>query len=138
MDIQTLPFHNRFGNHDLALAVETYEDNGRLAVDLLCLEDGDLMPYAMLTVNLPREAVKPNEAFIKDFDENQGLLQFVLDNHLGTLCPERGFSGFCSYPKIAFDMERLKDLDREGTEVYLHSLEKQQTRTKTKPKRKER
>lgn len=138
MDIQTLPFNNRFGNYDLALAVKTYEDNGRLAVELLCLEEDYLEPYAMLTVNLPGEAVKPNEAFIKDFDENQGLLQFVLDNHLGTLCPERGFSGFCSYPKIAFDLEKLKELDRKGIEKYLHSAEKKQVRTKTKHKKKER
>lgn len=138
MDIQTLPFHNRFGNYDLALAVETYEDNGRLAVELLCQEEDYLEPYAMLTVNLPGETVQPNEAFIKDFDENQGLLQFVLDNHLGTLCPERGFSGRCSYPKIAFDMEKLKEFDREGTEKYLHDVAKKQTRTKTKHKRKER
>lgn len=138
MDIQTLPFHNRFGNYDLTLAVETYEDNGRLAVELLCLEEDYLEPYAMLTVNLPGEAVKPNEAFIKDFDENQGLLQFVLDNHLGTLCPERGFSGFYSYPKIAFDMEKLKEFDKEGTEQHLHEVGKRQKAPKNKHKRKER
>lgn len=138
MDIQTLPFHNRFGNYNLALAVESYEDSGRLAVELFCLEDGYPEPYAMLTVNLLGETVKPNEAFIKDFDENQGLLQFVLDNHLGTLCPEQGFSGLCSYPKIAFDMEKLKEFDRKGTEKYLHGAEKKQARTKAKHKRKER
>ena len=138
MDIQTLPFHNRFGDHDLALVVETYANNGRLAVSLLSLDEGELMPYARLTVNLPGEAVNPNEAFIKDFDENQGLLRFVLENHLGTPCPERGFSMHCSYPKIDFDMERLKELDREGTEQYLYGVEKKQTRTKTKHKKKER
>ncbi len=138
MSIQTLPFENFFGRYDLTLAVQTYSNNKRLGISLLCLEDGDLMPYATLTVNLPRETVKANEAFIKDFDENQGLLQFVLENHLGTLCPERGFSGRCVYPKIAFDMEKLKELDKEGTEKYLHGLEKNQKRSRNKTKKEER
>lgn len=138
MSIQTLPFEDRFGHYDLALAVETYSNNKRLGISLLCLDDGTLMPYATLTVNLPRETVKANEAFIKDFDENQGLLQFVLDNHLGTLCPERGFSGRCTYPKIAFDMEKLKEFDKEGTEKYLHRLEKNPKKSKNKSTKKER
>lgn len=138
MSIQTLPFQNFFGHYDLTLAVNSYSDNGRLGISLLCLEDGDFIPYATLTVNLPRETVKPNEAFIKDFDEGQGLLEFVLNNHLGTLCPERGFSGRCSYPKIAFDMEKLKEFDQEGTEKYLRGMEQQHKKPRNKSKKKER
>jgi len=72
-----------------------------------------------LTVNLPNEPLQANEAFIKVSSENVGLLDFVLKNRLGTLCPEVGHSGFCTYPKIAFDMEKLREFDPEGTEKYL-------------------
>lgn len=91
-----------------------------------------LTVYAFLTVNLPKEPLQANEAFIKDFDENTGLLDFVLKNQLGTLCPERGCSGRCSYPKIAFDMEKLREFDPEGTEKYLHRSQQKNRSQKRK------
>ena len=134
MEIKSAPFQSFFGEYELAVAVNSYARNGRLAVNLLCKEEGDWMPYAFLTVNLPKEPLKANEAFIKTSDENVGLLDFVLQNQLGTLCPDVGHSGFCTYPKIAFDMEKLKGFDPEGTEKYLH----QSQQKKRTPKRKER
>ena len=88
-----------------------------------------------LTVNLPTQPVKSlNEAYIKTCDENEGLLDFVLKNRLGKLLPEIGHSGFCIYPKIAFDMERLKEFDPEGTERYLRYAQRQKTPRKRQQK----
>ncbi len=89
-------------------------------MNLLHKEDGFFLPFAALTVNLPKVPLQANEAFIKDFDENAGLLDFVLKNQLGTLRQgEEGYSNFCAYPKIAFDMEKLREFDPEGVEKYL-------------------
>lgn len=132
--IKSTPFRGPFGEHELTVTVCSYAQNGRLAVNLLCKEDDFWEPYASLTVNLPKEQLRANEAFIKDFDENTGLLDFVLKNRLGTLCPEKGHSGLCIYPKIAFDMEKLREFDPEGTEKYLYQSQ-QKKRTQ---KRKER
>jgi len=133
--IKTLPFHSMFGTYDLTLSVDRYSPKGRLAVSLQCLVDGYLEPYAMLTVNLPKQPVKaPNEAYIKTCDENEGLLEFVLKNHLGKLLPEIGHSGFCTYPKIAFDMDRLKEFDPEGTKRYLRYAQQQKTPRKRRQK----
>lgn len=134
-EIKTLPFRGMFGTYDLTLSVDRYSQKGRLAVSLQCLVDGYLEPYAMLTVNLPNQPVKaPNEAYIKTCDENEGLLEFVLKNRLGVQCPEIGHSGFCLYPKIAFDMDRLKEFDPEGTERYLRSTQKKKTPLKRRQK----
>ncbi len=134
MDIKSVPFHSPFGDFELTVTVCSYAQNGRLAVNLLCKEDEFWAPYAFLTVNLPKEPLKPNEAFIKDSAENVGLLDFVLKNQLGKLCPEVGRSGFCTYPKIAFDMEKLREFDPEGTEKYLRRSQQK----KRSQKRKER
>ena len=134
MDIKSAPFHSPFGDYELTVTVGSYAQNGRLAVSLLCKEDDFWMPYSFLTVNLPKMQLQANEAFIKDFDENAGLLDFVLKNKLGTLCPDRGHSGLCTYPKIAFDMEKLREFDPEGTAKYL----RQSQQKKRTPKRKER
>lgn len=137
MDIKSVPFHSSFGEHELTVTVCSYAQNGRLAVSLLCKVDDFWEPYAFLTVNLPKEPLQANEAFIKDFDENTGLLDFVLKNQLGTLCPDRGRSGRCTYPKIAFDIEKLREFDPEGTEKYLHKVQ-QKNRSQKRKERKER
>lgn len=135
MDIKSVPFHNAFGEYELTVTVCSYAVNKRLAIDLLCKEDGYWEPYAFLTVNLPEVPLQANEAFIKDFDENAGLLEFVLKNKLGKILPgQEGCSGFCTYPRIAFDMEKLREFDPEGTEKYL----RQSQQKKLTPKRKER
>ena len=87
MDIKTAPFHSPRGDHELTVTVCSYAVNKRLAIDLLCKEDGYWEPYAFLTVNLPEVPLQANEAFIKDFDENAGLLDFVLKNKLGKVLP---------------------------------------------------
>ena len=97
MDIKTAPFHSPRGDHELTVTVCSYAVNKRLAIDLLCKEDGYWEPYAFLTVNLPEVPLQANEAFIKDFDENAGLLDFVLKNKLGKVLPgQEGRSGFCT------------------------------------------
>lgn len=118
-DIKSAPFQSPFGDYELTVTVCSYAQNGRLAVSLLCKDEDYWEPYSSLTVNLPREPLQVDEAFIDDFDENTGLLDFVLENQLGTLCTDSGHSGFRTYPKIAFNMEKLREFDPEGTEEYL-------------------
>lgn len=131
MDIKTAPFHGPFGDHELTVTICSYAVNKRLAVNLLCKEDGYWEPYASLTVNLPAEPLRPNEAFVKCFDENQGLMDFILGNKLGKALPgQDGHSGFCAYPKIVFDMEKLREFDPEGVEKYLSQFRQRQRKSR--------
>jgi hypothetical protein len=58
-------------------------NNGRPALELLeeDMEYG-LTPYATATVNLPDVLLEPNEVLIKDYAENEGILQFLTDNNI--------------------------------------------------------
>lgn len=49
--------------------------NGRLAVLLNCSEG----PYAKLTTNLPEEPLAEDEVFIKDWAENEYLVEALTD-----------------------------------------------------------
>ncbi len=136
MGVKSVPYHTPDGDYEITVTVSSYAVNERLAVNLLYKddEDGIWKPYAFPTVNLPNEPLHENEAFIKDFDENAGILEFFLENQFGTLCPTTGHSVFYTYPKIAFDMEKLREFDPEGTEKYLRRSQQK----KRSPKRKER
>lgn len=56
------------------------------------------------------------------------MLAFIKKHHLGVILPEVEFSGYCSYAKVAFDMERLKEFDPKGVEEHLR-----QTRERENP-----
>lgn len=130
MDIKTIPYHTPGGDYEITVTVCSFATNARLAVNLLYKDDSYWAPFAFLTENLPKEPLRVNEAFIKDFDENKGLLDFILQNQFGTLCPEPGHSVFYTYPKVAFDMEKLREFDLEGVEKYLRKAQQKKRSTK--------
>ena len=89
-------------------------------------------------VNLPMSSMippEPNEAYIDNFSSKEKL-RFIKAHKLGDILPEVGFSGYCTYAKVAFDMERLRDLDPKGVEEYLQRRKEQDAPKKeTKPKK---
>lgn len=130
MDVKSVPYHTPDGDYEITVTVCSFATNGRLAVNLLYKNNGYWEPFAFPTENLPKESLQVNEAFIKDFDENKGILDFILQNRLGTLCPEPGHSVFYTYPKVAFDMEKLREFDPEGVEKYLRKAQQKKRSTK--------
>ena len=63
------------------------------------------------------------EAYIDHFAEKDKLA-FIRKYELGSVLPEYGYSGFCKYTKVAFDLKRLAELDPEGTRRFweLHGM----------------
>lgn len=119
-EMKTLPFDWEFGQEEVALVVSSYADNGSLHVGLYCKEEDGFEPFGDLTVNLRENNLKgrSNAAFI-DHDFSRDKLRFIKLHKLGTVLPEKGYSGFCEFSRVAFDLERLKEFDREGVERYL-------------------
>lgn len=119
-EMKTLPFDWEFGQEEVALVVSSYADNGSLYVGLYCKEEDGFEPFGDLTVNLRENNLKgrSNVAFI-DHDFSRDKLRFIKLHKLGTVLPEKGYSGFCEFSRVAFDLERLKEFDREGVERYL-------------------
>ena len=111
--MKTLQYKNEFGTDNVGLSVASYENNGSLYIGLVC-ENGDY--YGDLTKNLPPgNTLAENEAFLCD----DSFLPFVIQHGLGKVLPDRGYSGFCRYPKVAFDLEILKKFDPDGVKEFL-------------------
>ena len=142
-EIKTLGFDWEFGHEELALEelaleVSSYANNGCLYIGLHNKTEEGFDQFGNLTVNLPMSSMippEPNEAYIDHFLSKENL-RFIKKHKLGVVLPEIGFSGYCAYAKVAFDMERLREFDPKGVEGYLQRRKEQDAPKKeTKPKK---
>lgn len=140
-EIKTLGFDWQFGHEEMALQVASYVNNGCLYVGLYHKMEDGFESFGDLTVNLPMSSMfppEPNEAYISDF-ASRDKLAFIKKHKLGVVLPETGFSGYCSYAKVAFDMERLKAFHVKGVEEHLRQgqgqEEKEETGQRNDPKK---
>jgi hypothetical protein len=73
---------NAHGNtYDVSVKLSKY-DNDRTAIQLTDVSDG--MPYATATVNMPNVLLEDNEVLVKDYSENEGMLEFLIRNNIVT------------------------------------------------------
>lgn len=137
-EVKTLGFDWEFGHEELALEVASYANNGCLYIGLHNKTEEGFEQFGDLTVNLPMSSMippEPNEAYIDNFSSKEKL-RFIKAHKLGVVLPEIGFSGYCAYAKVAFDMERLREFDPKGVEGYLQRRKEQDAPKKeTKPKK---
>jgi hypothetical protein len=70
--------------------------NGRLALEFLDPEDG--CPIVMATVNLPDADIADDEVAIKDYSENAGILQELMDQGVVSAPLRYKNSGFVRIP----------------------------------------
>ena len=56
--------------------------NGRTRIDLIEESEDGVYPYATCTVNMPNVLLQPDEVLIKDYSENQGILEFLTSNNI--------------------------------------------------------
>ena len=72
--------------------------NGRKALELIDTEDG--CPVMVATVNIPEAVLNEGEAIIKNYSENEGVLDFLQKNKIvGPVKREIG-TGFVSCPVV--------------------------------------
>ena len=69
----------RFKNWHVQISKKKYS-NGRVAIVLIDEEDG--LDLLTATVNLPYEDLQKGEAFIKNWGENEGVLEFLQSNNI--------------------------------------------------------
>lgn len=112
-----LGYEWEMGHEEIKLEISTYYMGKGLYIGMLAKESGVWESFSDLTVNLPFERLKVNEAFIQDFCSEEKL-EFIKRHKLGEILPERGYSGFCTYAKVAFDLKRLEELDPKGMKRF--------------------
>jgi len=54
-----------------------YNNNGEKAIELIDQEDHDSVAFA--TVNMPQEHLMNDEVFIKDYSENKGMVEALVE-----------------------------------------------------------
>ena len=63
-------------NNELKLKLATYFKGDRICIKLLDKKDG--MHYMTATVNMPEVDLKHDEVLIKDYSENEGILEALI------------------------------------------------------------
>lgn len=101
--MQTVYFNHskvfRYRDWDVTIAISKYVDSGRPAILLRAAdsehnEKQDVMPgepIATLSVNLPDQEIPFGCTHIKDWSENEGALDWLVDN--GLVSPLNLYSG---------------------------------------------
>lgn len=87
----------------------TYQ-NGRKAIELLEY-DSPHEPVAFATVNIPQIDIPDDCVFIKDYSENKGILQSLINaniiDHPAILTVNQGFVNISAYPLTQIALNQL-------------------------------
>jgi hypothetical protein len=73
-----------------------YADNGRTAIELVDADTGE--PIARATTNLPHIGLGKDEVMIKDYSENEGMVDALADAGIIALPDAFVQSGFVKVP----------------------------------------
>ena len=122
MEQKTLEYEGSLCKEELILKVDSYRCKNRLFIAMIKKKDQEEELYDILTVSLPGENIKINEAFISDF-ECRYKLSFIRKYKLGEVLQRVEHSGFCDYRLVRFDLEKLAEYDREGVKKFLAEQE---------------
>lgn len=106
---------------DTYFQIETYASNNNLAIRLLSEEpdDGYLEDYASLTVNIAE--LPPYAAAIDTNNLPSSIVSALEEKGIAhvTGCIQ---SGFCTYPVVRFDAEKLAAMDPGGASRYADAV----------------
>ena len=69
----------KFGRYTVNIQTGRYS-NDRLALELVSARNNESLYVA--TVNVPEVVLQPNQLLIKNWSENEGILQFLIDNKI--------------------------------------------------------
>lgn len=70
--------------------------NGRVALLLVDTKDGSLITTA--TINVPEKELKPHEVIIKNYSENEGILDVLIENNIVEVTGEWVMTGYVACP----------------------------------------
>lgn len=95
MQVFKLTAHEQ--SYNVTVRLSKYH-NGRTAIELYDAEDGSA--YATASVNIDNVLLEDNEVLIKDYSENEGMLDFLIHNNIVTPTVNGVHSGFVWIPIV--------------------------------------
>ncbi len=94
---ETYSLTTALSKYEVYLSFGAYR-NGRTSIELLDANDG--CPVMVATVNIDDVTLSGNEIIIKDYSENEGVLDFLVQNKI-TSRPKRWIStGWITCPVV--------------------------------------
>ena len=82
----------KFQDWNCLLEFSEYQNNGRTAITLIDETDGS--PITTATINMPNVSLNDDEVIIKDYSENEGILNALLINGVVELTGKSVDTGF--------------------------------------------
>ena len=82
----------KFQDWNCLLEFGEYQNNGRTAITLIDENDGS--PITTATINMPNVSLNDDEVIIKDYSENEGILNALLINGVVELTGKSVDTGF--------------------------------------------
>ena len=91
---------------DCVLMSDRYSNNNHIAIEIYSIEEG---PFADITVNLPETSKYPENYGFVDTNNFPGATRVIEELGIGEFTGRFGFSGFCTYPLYAFDVDKINE-----------------------------
>ena len=105
-----LTLRTEYGTYtDCFLKVDHYRADNALAVLLFSKTEG---PIATLTVCLCDNRLKENESYV-DTNTCPWVVDFLKGKGIAKLSDKVRLSGYCVYPTMEFDLEKMKEFEEE-------------------------
>ena len=96
-------------DHLITLDLDTYRDNGTLAIQMICYDDGYPEPWDRLTVNMSDSDTLGEDTQYVDVNHNgEEILNWIEANNLGTVTDIYYHSDWVSYPAVKFNMDEVR------------------------------
>lgn len=83
-----------------------YGENGNLAIQLYCNDDGYMEPWSTMTTNLSVK-LPADCAYIDTNNNGYEIVDWIIKNEFGVPTGEVRQSGYCVYPLVKFDLSKL-------------------------------
>ena len=105
---KTLKLHCYDETFDVCFYLNRYEHHDNLYVGLYCIEEGGFEPFCDITVNLD-EKVPEEHGYLDTNNMGSEMVDWLKANDFISLPLSFGFSGYCVYPLVKFNMDKIKE-----------------------------
>ena len=75
-----LNYESKYGNIPVEIVPKKYVGSNRMALIMLDALDGE--PVTTITVNIPEAPLDDDEIIVKNYSENEGMLEFLVESGL--------------------------------------------------------
>ena len=93
-------------NWNITFEISSYRYGSGLAIVMWC---DNHEPYSNLTVNLEDFPTTKNRAFVDTNNLGEEIVDWIIENDLGELTGRVGVSGYCVYPEVEFNINKIKE-----------------------------